>query len=69
VPTDFRDVGLAEPSSTLICDDHRVTALNADRIADGDAHVYRPPLLSSLASTTARRRLTLTLAWLDTDQP
>lgn len=61
--------GRAEPTGALVSDDHRVTALGAGRIADGDAHAYRLPLPPSLAATTARRRLTLTLAWLTQINP
>ena len=52
------------PGDVLRCDDHRVTVLAAERIADGLAHVYRFPLPPSLAAVTHRRRLTITLAWL-----
>lgn len=65
----FVGYGQARPGGVLVCDDHRVTVLNAGRIGDGDAHVYRLPLPPSLAATTARRRLTLTLAWLTPINP
>lgn len=65
----FVGYGRADPSVALVCDDHRVTALNAGSIGDGDAHVYRLPLPASLAATTAERRLTLTLAWLTPINP
>jgi hypothetical protein len=52
------------PGDVLRCDDHRVTVLAAERIAEGLAHVYRFPLPPSLAAVTHRRRLTITLAWL-----
>lgn len=65
----FVGYGHAEPSDALVCDDHHVTALNAGRIGDGEAHAYRLPLPASLASTTAARRLTLTLAWLTPINP
>jgi hypothetical protein len=61
--------GRAEPGDVLICDEHRVTALAAARLAADEAHVYRFPLPPSLASVTARRRLTLTLAWLTPINP
>lgn len=61
--------GHAEPAGALVCDEHRVTALAAGRIADGDAHAYRLPLPPSLAAKTARRRLTLTLPWLTPINP
>jgi hypothetical protein len=61
--------GHVEPADALISDEHRVTVLAAGRIADGDAHVYRLPLPPSLAAKTARRRLTLTLAWLTPINP
>ncbi len=65
----FVGYGRADPASALMCDDHRVTALAAGQIGDGDAHVYRLPLPPSLAAKTARRRLTLTLAWLTPINP
>jgi len=65
----FVGYGHADAASAVVCDDYRVTALNAGRIADGEAHVYRLPLPPSLAGTTARRRLTLTLAWLTPINP
>ena len=55
--------GRAQPSSVLICDDHRVTALGAANLEEGHAHAYRFPLPACLASHTERRRLTITLAW------
>lgn len=55
--------GRARPSSVLICDDHRVTALGAAHLEEGQAHAYRFPLPACLASHTERRRLTITLAW------
>jgi len=61
--------GRAEPTRALVCDEHRVTALAAGRIADGVANAYRLPLPPSLASTIAERRLTLTLAWLSPINP
>ena len=65
----FIGYGHAEPARALVCDAHRVTALAATRIADGQAHAYRLPLPPSLAATTAERRLTLTLAWLTPINP
>ncbi|MEJ7570387.1 MAG: hypothetical protein WKF41_19260 [Gaiellaceae bacterium] len=61
--------GHANPAGALVSDEHRVTALGAGGIADGDAHVFRLPLPPSLAAKTARRRLTLTLAWLTPINP
>jgi Subtilase family len=61
--------GHVQPTRALVCDEHRVTALAAGRIADGVADAYRLPLPPSLASTTAERRLTLTLAWLTPINP
>jgi len=61
--------GRAEPTRALVCDEHRVTALAAGRIADGVANAYRLPLPPSLASTIAERQLTLTLAWLSPINP
>ena len=55
--------GRAQPSSVLTCDDHRVTALGAAHLEEGQAHAYRFPLPACLASHTERRRLTITLAW------
>jgi hypothetical protein len=46
-----------------------VTALTAARLGADEAHAYRFPLPPSLASVTARRRLTLTLAWLTPINP
>ncbi len=61
--------GLANPPGVLVCDEHRVTALSAGRIADGQAHVYRLPLPPSLNARAERRRITLTLAWLTPINP
>lgn len=61
--------GRARPAETLRCDEHRVTALAAARLQDGQAHGYRFPLPRSLASQTERRRLTITLAWLTPINP
>lgn len=61
--------GRSEPTEVLACDDHRVTAVGAGRLAVDQAHSYRFPLPPSLASVTARRRLTLTLAWLTPVNP
>jgi Subtilase family len=47
----------------LVDDDHRITAIYADRISEGE-HIYRLPLPQSLAGKPLWRRLTLTLAWL-----
>ena len=54
---------------SLVCDEHRATALSAGRITDGKADVFRLPLPPSLASQTTQRRLTLTLAWLTPINP
>jgi hypothetical protein len=61
--------GRSRPGDVLNCDDHRVTALAAERIEADDAHVYRFPLPPSLASRIDRRRLTITLAWLSPINP
>ena len=61
--------GHADPSRVLTCDEHRVTALSAGRIADGEAHVYRLPLPPSLNASVEHRRVTLTLAWLTPINP
>ena len=65
----FVGYGRADPTHALICNEHRVTALAAGYIADGQAHAYRLPLPPSLAATTAERRLTLTLACLTPINP
>lgn len=65
----FVGYGRTEPANALVCDEHRVTALAAALISDGEAHVYRLPLPPSLGSTTAERRLTSTLAWLTPINP
>jgi hypothetical protein len=61
--------GLAHPEDTLRCDSHQATVFAVGRIADGHAHAYSFPLPPSLAGTTARRRVTLTLAWLTPINP
>jgi hypothetical protein len=61
--------GYANPNSALVCDEHRVTALSAGRITDGEAHVYRLPLPPSLNASAEHRRVTLTLAWLTPINP
>jgi hypothetical protein len=61
--------GRSAPRDGLVCDDHRVTALAAARLSADEAHAYRFPLPPSLASVTARRQLTLTLAWLTPINP
>lgn len=55
--------GNCTTSELLVCDDHRVTAVAANSIEADDAHAYRFPLPPGLSTLTARRRLTLTLAW------
>ena len=61
--------GRSDPGDILICDEHRVTAIAAARLGADEAHAYRFPLPPSLSSVTARRRLTLTLAWLTPINP
>ncbi len=55
--------GLIRPDWALFDDDYRVTAIYADRLAEGE-HDYRLPLPPSLAGRTDRRRVTVTLAWI-----
>jgi len=61
--------GRSSPEQVLRCDDHRVTAFSAGTLVDGAADAYRFPLPASLASRTALRRLTITLAWLTPINP
>lgn len=61
--------GRARPENVLVCDNHRVTAIAAAQLEDGQAHAYRFPLPACLASQTERRRLTITLAWLTPINP
>jgi hypothetical protein len=56
-------------SDSLICDEHRATAVGAGRLVEGKADVFRLPLPPSLGSQTTPRRVTVTLAWLTPINP
>jgi hypothetical protein len=61
--------GLSGPLSPLDCNEHRVTVFTAGSLVDGKEDVFRLPLPASLASSTTRRRISLTLAWLTPINP
>ncbi len=56
--------GNAGSEGSLVCDEHRATAVGAGRLVDGKADVFRLPLPASLASQTTQRRVTITLGWI-----
>jgi hypothetical protein len=65
----FVGYGHCPAREPLICDAHRITVLAAAAIGKDASHTYRFPLPGSLSSQTARRRVTLTLAWLTPINP
>jgi hypothetical protein len=66
-----RFVGYGQTTSRepLMCDTNRVTVVGAAHLTEGSAHSYSFPLPPSLSSNPARRRITLTLAWLTPINP
>jgi hypothetical protein len=61
--------GLTAPQSPLVCDENCVTVVGAGRLIDGKADAFSFPLPLSLASSTIRRRISLTLAWITPINP
>lgn len=60
----FMGYGTADVSKTVVCTDQRVTLLGVGALSDGEADEFYLPLPPSLSSTTHKRRLTVTMAWL-----
>ena len=60
----FLGYGSVDLVKSMVCTDQRATALRTGELTDGEADEYRFPLPPSLAMTTHKRRLTITLAWL-----
>ncbi len=48
---------------SLVCTDHRVTAIGYGDLTDGVKHKFEFPLPPSLSGTRLKRRLKITLAW------
>jgi hypothetical protein len=61
--------GLADPDRVLACDDERVTILGCGNLTSDETCYYSFPLPPCLSGKTARRRLTVTLAWLSPINP
>ena len=60
----FLGYGETKIDRVLYCTEQRATAIGIGSLADGEGDEFRFPLPPSLASKSARRRLTATLAWL-----
>ena len=60
----FIGYGTAEISRAMVCTDQRVTLLGVGALSDGEADEFTLPLPPSLSSTTHKRRLTITIAWM-----
>lgn len=60
----FMGYGTAEISRAMVCTDQRVTLLGVGALSDGKADEFTLPLPPSLSSTTHKRRLTVTMAWM-----
>lgn len=55
--------GSPDIQKVIECTQQRVTVLGFGRLTDGQAHLFRLPLPSSLSAQRIKRRLTVTLAW------
>ena len=55
--------GLPDFNKVKECTEQRATVVGFGELTEEEAHVYDLPLPPSLASSTTRRRLTVTLAW------
>ena len=60
----FLGYGCANVAKVMLCTDQRVTVLGSGQLNDGEADQFLLPLPPSLAASTEKRRLTITLAWL-----
>ena len=60
----FLGYGTANIAKVLACTQQRVTVLGVGALGDGSGDEFSFPLPPSLSTTTERRRLTITLAWL-----
>ena len=60
----FIGYGTVEVSRAMVCTDQRVTLLGTGALSDEEANEFTLPLPPSLSSTTHKRRLTITMAWL-----
>lgn len=56
--------GVPDFQKALGCNEQRATLLGFGQLNDGEAHVYNLPLPPSLTAQRARRKFTVTLAWL-----
>lgn len=56
--------GMTDPRRVMNCTDQRATILGVGQLSNGDGDVFTFPLPPSLSTTTHKRRLTVTLAWL-----
>jgi hypothetical protein len=65
----FLGYGFPEGDVLQGCHDQRATLCGWSELGDGDGHVYRIPLPSSLNGIRAWRRLTVSLAWLTPINP
>jgi hypothetical protein len=62
--TRFIGYGFADVTKVIACTDQRVTIVGFGKLEDGQADEFRLPLPPSLSARNAKRRLTITLAWL-----
>ena len=60
----FLGYGTANIDKVMACTDQRVTVLGFGELDNDEAHEFRLPLPPSLSAVAAKRRLTITLAWL-----
>lgn len=61
--------GAPDIDRVLDCTEQRATLLGFGHLADGDAHIFKLPLPSSLDARLEWRRLTTTLAWITPIEP
>lgn len=55
--------GFPDLSKVKECTEQRATVIGFGELNENDAHIYKLPLPPSLSVTTAKRKLTVTLAW------
>jgi hypothetical protein len=67
--TRFIGYGLADIDRAITCTEQRATLIGAGELRDGEALEFRVPLPPSLNAQMAKRRLTITLAWMSPVNP
>lgn len=60
----FLGYGFCRHERLLSCSQERATLIGCGELTNGQGHLYRIPLPPSLSGNLARRKLTITLAWL-----